>query len=315
MPNLSYSSVPSGIMEMLSAERARIEQANQAAAQARALQAARISQLSQQAVQPPQMQQPQVQIQTDPAMMEFGEYKYNAELAPRLQDYTNRYNRLNQILQADEKQATFVKNNLDLLNKQFSSSIEPFEKTEQYKLAAEAAKSAEVTKESSFIDLLGKTIKSVESSPQEYQANAAKTFLTSLVNSAKGTADAEQANEFIRRAPELETYFQYAQDVNKSVFDPKTIASYLDSNPGKKLVKLFSDPAKPAEYLEKVKNIHDDKASTWNENVYNRIVRPTSPETAEKFGVVPKSTFRDIEQQAQVQRPSGPPPGTVRRIR
>jgi hypothetical protein len=312
MPNLSYSNVPSGIMEMMSAERARIEQANQAAAQARALQSARIAQLSQQAVQPQQIQQPQVQIETDPAMMEFGEYKYNSELAPRLQDYTNRYNRLNQILQADEKQGTFVKNNLDLLNKQFQN-IEPFEKTEQYKLAAEAAKSAEVTKESSFIDLFGKTIKSVESSPQEYQANAAKTFLTSLVNSAKGTADAEQANEFIRRAPELETYAQYAQDMNSSLLNPKTISSYLSSNPGKKFVQFIS--SNPQAYLEKVKDIYDDKASTWNENVYNRIVKPTSPETAEKFGVVPKSTFRDIEQQAQVQRPSGPPQGAVRRIR
>ena len=236
-------------------------------------------------------------------------------MQPRLQDYTNRYNQLNFILQADPKQAAFVKNNLELLDKQFKN-IKPFEETEQYKLAAEAAKSAEVTKESAFIDLFGKTIKSVESSPKEYQANAAKTFLTSLVNSAKGTADAEQANEFIRRAPELETYAQYAQDVNKNLFDPKTIASYLESNPGKKLIKLFSDPAMPDQYLKKVKDIHDDKASTWNENVYNRIVRPTSPDTAMQFGVVPKQTFSQIEQEPEVQRPKVmlPPKGAVRRI-
>ena len=314
MADLSYLSVPSGIMDMLSRERARIEQSNLAAAQASARQAARIAQISQQAVQPQQMQ-PQAQI--DPAMMEFGQYKYNAELQPKLQDYTNRYNQLNSILQADQKQASFVKNNLDLLNEQFKGVIKPFEETQQYKLAAEAAKSAEITKESAFIDLFGKTIKSVESSPQEYQANAAKTFLTSLVNSAKGTADAEQANEFIRRAPELETYAQYAQDVNKNIFDPKTIASYLDSNPGKKFLKLFSDPAAPAMYLEKVKNIHDDKASTWNENVYNRIVRPTSPEIAMQFGVVPKQTFSQIEQEPEVQRPNVmlPPKGAVRRIK
>lgn len=313
MADLSYSSIPSGIMDMLSRERARVEQSNQAAAEASARQAARIAQISQQAVQPPQMQ-PQAQI--DPAMMEFGQYKYNAELQPKLQDYTNRYNQLNSILQADPKQASFVKNNLDLLEKQFKD-IKPFEETQQYKLAAEAAKSAEITKESSFIDLFGKTIKSVESSPQEYQANAAKTFLTSLVNSAKGTADAEQANEFIRRAPELDTYAQYAQDVNKSIFDPKTITSYLDSNPGKKFLKLFSDPAAPAMYLEKVKNIHDDKASTWNENVYNRIVKPTSPEIAIQFGVVPKQTFSELEQKPEVQRPNvmRPPAGAVRRIK
>lgn len=313
MADLSYSNVPSGIMDMLSRERARIEQSNLVAAQASARQAARIAQISQQAVQP---QQTQPQAQIDPAMMEFGQYKYNAELQPRLQDYTNRYNQLNFILQADPKQAAFVKNNLELLDKQFKN-IKPFEETEQYKLAAEAAKSAEVTKESAFIDLFGKTIKSVESSPKEYQANAAKTFLTSLVNSAKGTADAEQANEFIRRAPELETYAQYAQDVNKNLFDPKTIASYLESNPGKKLIKLFSDPAMPDQYLKKVKDIHDDKASTWNENVYNRIVRPTSPETAVQFGVVPKQTFSQIEQEPEVQRPKvmRPPAGAVRRIK
>jgi hypothetical protein len=69
------------------------------------------------------------------------------------------------------------------------------------------------------------------------------------------------------------------------------------------------------EYLEKVKNIYDDKASTWNENVYRRIVKPTSPETAEKFGVAPKQTFRQRKQKAEVQRPSGPPQGAVRRIR
>lgn len=311
MAELSYSSIPSGIMEMLSSERARIEQANQLAAQARSQQAARIAQVSQQAVQP---QQAQVQIQTNPAMLEFGEYKYNAELAPRLQDYTNRYNQLNFILQADQKQESFVKHNIDLLNKQFQN-IDPFEKTEQYKLAAEAAKSAEITKESSFIDLFGKTIKSVESTPQEYQANAAKTFLTSLVNSAKGTADAEQANEFIRRAPELETYAQYAQDMNSGLLNPRTITSYLNSNPGKKYIDLIS--ANPQGYLEKVKNIYDDKASTWNENVYRRIVKPTSPETAEKFGVMPKQTFGQTQQQAEVQRPSvmRPPAGAVRRIK
>ena len=142
MADLSYSNIPSGIMDMLSRERARVEQSNQAAAEASARQAARIAQISQQAVQP---QQAQPQSQIDPAMMEFGQYKYNAELQPKLQDYTNRYNQLNSILQADQKQASFVKNNLELLDKQFKD-IKPFEETQQYKLSAESPKSAEITK-------------------------------------------------------------------------------------------------------------------------------------------------------------------------
>lgn len=290
MPNQPIQ-IPKQMLDAIMAERTRIERDQQAAMQARAAQVQQLQQMMQGANAGTMPQD----VQFSPEQLRFGAYRYQAEIAPKQKEYYSKLAQLNNVLTIDPKMESWVSNNIKSLDKQYAGQVKPFEETPQFKSAEALVNDNDFRKRSVFVDILGNTIKSVESAPPEEQANLAKTFLTSLVNSAKGTGDAEQGNEFVRRSLELLNLPEYAQQTGANLLDTKTIASFLLTKEG----KSFSEKllANPQAYLKKAKTVHDDVAKAWNDQAYNRIVIPTSPEYAEKFGILPKQTFQEQQQQ------------------
>ncbi len=288
--------VSQSMLDAIMAERARIEGQQQAALQQRTAQMQQLQQMMQGAAG---AVAPQREEYT-PEQLQFGEYQYKAKMAPKVQEYFNKSSTLNNVLTMDPKMSEWVSNSLKSLEKQYAPNLKPFEESAEFKAAEAALNDADFKKRSTFVDLLNKTITSVERAPQKEQASLAKTFLTSLINSAKGTSDAEQGNEFVRRSLELLDLPEYAQQTGKSMLNPTTVAAFLSTKQGETFAKKFN--ANPEAYLKKAREIHDDSAETWNKFAYERIVKPTSPEYADKFGVVPKVTFRE-QQQAQAPAP------------
>lgn len=276
--------VPQSILDAIMAERARIEGQQQAALQQKTAQMQQLQQMMQGAAGAVAPQREEF----TPEQLQFGEYQYRAKIAPKEAEYRSRVAAINNVLTIDPKMSEWVSNNLKLLDKQYA--IKPFEESPEFKSAEAALNDSDFKKRSTFVDLLNKTITSVERAPKEEQASLAKTFLTSLINSAKGTSDAEQGNEFVRRSLELLDLPEYAQQTGKSMLNPTTVAAFLSTKQGKTFAEKFN--ANPEAYLKKAKEIHDDSAETWNKFAYERIVKPTSPEYADKFGLVPKATFR-----------------------
>lgn len=290
MPNQPIQ-IPKQMLDAIMAERTRIERDQQAAMQARAAQVQQLQQMMQGANAGTMPQE----VQFSPEQLRYGAYRYQSEVAPKQKEYYSKLAQLNNVLTIDPKMESWVSNNIKSLDKQYAGQIKPFEETPQFKSAEAIVNDSDFKKRSVFVDLLGKTIKSVESAPLEKQAGLAKTFLTSLVNSAKGTSDAEQGNEFVRRSLELLNLPEYAQQTGKNLLNPTTIASFLLTKEGQSFSEKLQ--SNPQAYLEKAKTIHDDDAESWNKQAYERVVLPTSPEYAEKFGILPKQTFREQQQQ------------------
>lgn len=196
----------------------------------------------------------------------------------------------------------------------------PFRESPLYKQAQAAANEKDTTSQRQTIDLLKNSVDSIEKigSPDDTRedinrkkAAQIKTFLTSLVNSAKGSSDAEQANEVLRRSTEIFSLPEMQALRNKGVLDATGIMSYLSSKEGngviEKLAKSFE--ADPDSYLQKVKVIHDDLASSWNKRMEERVVYPTNPQIAKEFGIVPRPLFGAAQeaQDIQVIRPQAQP--------
>ena len=173
----------------------------------------------------------------------------------------------------------------------------PFRQTELYQGAKEVAHSKDTTAQRNTIDLLNNTVKSVEKigspddSPEEIKQKKAaqiKTFLTSLVNSAKGSADAEQANEVLRRSPEIFTFPEMQALRNRGALDATGLMAFLSSREGASLKEKIANSlsADPDAYIQKVKVIHDDLAKSWNERMKDQVIRPTNPQTAKELGII-----------------------------
>jgi len=172
-----------------------------------------------------------------------------------------------------------------------------FRSTKLYEGAAARAQEKDLSAQRNIVDLIHNSIKSTESigSPEDSadeinrkKTNAIKTFLTSVVNSAKGSADAEQVSEFIRRSPELMNFAEFAWATNKSLLNPTNMLTYLSQREGKDAIEKFANSMKtdPDAYLEKVKRIHNDIASVYNQRINDQVVKQTSPKIAENdFGI------------------------------
>jgi hypothetical protein len=191
---------------------------------------------------------------------------------------------------------SFMKQKKDELDKEYGFSLLPFNQTEEYKNAVAFSKDDKFKSRANTIDLLTNSIESMTSVPPERRSALAMTFLTSLINSAKGTSDAEQQNEFARRGPELLNYYQFATANGKSIFNPATITAFLGSKPGIEFSKRFSD--NPEEYLDKAVIIRNDLAKTYNEQARNGVIVPTSPAISKSLDVYERKlmpTFKELE--------------------
>lgn len=283
--------------------------------QARALAAQQEALLIQEAAQRQQrlQQQPQ-QPKIDPERMQFGFDRYNAEqqaLQQRLS--ADRQAILQQADQAmmmgNSKAADYIiKTRLENLDKTAAKSLVPFTDTEQFKAVKEFVGSNDLKNRVNTLNMLYNSIKSVDDltyDDPKFAASLAKTFLTSLVNSAKGTSDAEQSSEFVRRAPELMTFRDWALAKGLSPMNPMAVSQFFDernvNNPAfKDLVGKFD--ANPAMYVAKTKKIHDDLAQSYVDTVVPRVIVPTSPEFAEqKLGITPPRFFKDEDARNQRQ--------------
>jgi hypothetical protein len=181
---------------------------------------------------------------------------------------------------------------------------------EWYKNAKAIAQEKDVSAQRNTIDLLKNTVNTISdiSAPKDMpekdqeewvrqqKASQIKTFLTSLVNSAKGSADAEQANEVLRRSPEIFTYPEMMALQNKGLLNPTGIMQFLATREGKGVIDKFANSllSDPDAYLEKVKRIHDDLATTYNTRIKEQVINPTSPEIAKKdFGITERQLLLD----------------------
>jgi hypothetical protein len=204
----------------------------------------------------------------------------------------------------------------DFLDTHYGPDMKPFIESDQYKNAQLVARENVTTTQANMLSNLGKTIKSIElieppkgTPEQKYeeekrrlQSGQIKTFLTQLVNSAKGSADAEQANEFLRRSPEVVNLPEYQALMGKGLMNAAGLMAFLQSREGSTLKAKMADAlsTNPQAYLQKAKLIHNDLADTYNDRMFNQVVAPTSPNIAERhFGIKPVTKF-DVGTQAQV---------------
>jgi hypothetical protein len=184
-----------------------------------------------------------------------------------------------------------------------------FRDTDLYKNARTIAQEKDTGSQGQMIDLLHNTVNTIsdltapkDMSPEEQdaylrreKASRIKTFLTQLVNSAKGSSDAEQSSEVLRRAFDVFTYPEIQALKNQGLMNPSGILSYLSSKDGKKTFEKIanSTTADPDAYLTKVREIHDDLAKTYNDRMKRQVFVPTSPDIAKKdFGIVEKPLFQ-----------------------
>ena len=184
-----------------------------------------------------------------------------------------------------------------------------FRDTDLYKNARTIAQEKDTGSQGQMIDLLHNTVNTIsdltapkDMSPEEQdaylrreKASRIKTFLTQLVNSAKGSSDAEQSSEVLRRAFDVFTYPEIQALKNQGLMNPSGILSYLSSKNGKSTFEKIanSTTADPDEYLIKVREIHDDLAKTYNDRMKRQVFVPTSPDIAKKdFGIVEKPLFQ-----------------------
>lgn len=183
----------------------------------------------------------------------------------------------------------------------------PWRESPLYKQAQTVANEKDTTSQRHTIDLLKNSVDTIEKigSPEDTQeeinrkkSSQIKTFLTSLVNSAKGSSDAEQANEVLRRSTEIFSLPEMQALRNKGVLDPTGIMAYLSSKEGNgvidKIAKSFESD--PDAYLQKVKVIHNDLAKSWNERMKERVIYPTNPNTAKELGIAERQLFPMQEQ-------------------
>jgi len=184
-----------------------------------------------------------------------------------------------------------------------------FRDSDLYKNARTIAQEKDTTSQGQMIDLLHNTVNTIsdltapkDMSPEDQdaylrqqKASRIKTFLTQLVNSAKGSSDAEQSSEVLRRAFDVFTYPEIQALKNQGLMNPSGILSYLSSKDGKNTFEKIgnSTTADPDAYLIKVREIHDDLAKTYNDRMNRQVFVPTSPEIAKKdFGIVEKPLFQ-----------------------
>lgn len=237
-------------------------------------------------------QAPQRQLAPERAMFGLDNYEFNQQ---RIADDLNL--RRNQALQAadaamragDRHSADYIiKTRLEPLDKMAEKSLKPFINTEDFNVVKEFVNSDDFKKKKDSLNMLYNSIKSVDEKARtdpQFATSLARTFLTTLVNSAKGTSDAEQDNEFSRRAPELQTFREWARSRNMSPMNPMAIREFLDqrnaNDPAYKAV-IDKFAANPQAYIAKTKIIHDDLAKSYSDTAMQRVVLPTNPEFAEK---------------------------------
>jgi hypothetical protein len=203
----------------------------------------------------------------------------------------------------------------DFLDTHYGPDMKPFTESDQYKNAQLIARENVTTTQANMLSNLNKTITSIEKieppkgTPEEKydeekrreQSSQIKTFLTQLINSAKGSADAEQANEFLRRSPEIVSLPEYQALMGKGLMNAAGVISFLQSREGKTLKEQMAQAlsSNPEAYLRKAKIIHNDLADTYNERMTNQVIVPTSPKIAEKnFGIKMMPKFEQAQQQA-----------------
>jgi hypothetical protein len=184
-----------------------------------------------------------------------------------------------------------------------------FRDSDLYKNARTIAQEKDTGSQGQMIDLLHNTVNTIsdlaapkDMSPEDQdaylrqqKASRIKTFLTQLVNSAKGSSDAEQSSEVLRRAFDVFTYPEIQALKNQGLMNPSGILSYLSSKNGKSTFEKIADSttADPDAYLIKVREIHDDLAKTYNDRMKRQVFVPTSPDIAKKdFGIVEKPLFQ-----------------------
>lgn len=278
------------MLDAILAERVRVEGQQQAALQQRAAQMQQLQQMMRGAAGAVAPQQEEY----TPEQLKFGEYQYKAKMAPKVQEYFNKSSALNNVLTMDPKMSEWVSNSLKSLEKQYAPNLKPFEESAEFKAAEAVLNDGDFKKRSTFVDLLKNTIDSVQNVPASERAGLAKMFLTSMINNATGAPNAEQAAEFMRKSFNLIGFPEYAEIVGKSMANPTTAIAFLNTKEGETLLKKFQ--SNPDAYISKTKIVHDDVANAWNKTAYERIVKPTSPEYADRFGLVPKVTFKEQEE-------------------
>lgn len=282
----------SAVVEFAMSERKRREA--EAAAQQEAM-------IVQQALQQKQLEQRQREFQqkqeqlpdVNPDQYQFGFDKYEAQqymlkkqLEAQRQAILDQADQL--MMSGNNKGADYlIETRLKPLDKQ-AAAIKPFTSTEDFNVVKEFVNSDDFKKKKDSVNMLYNSIKSVDETARtdpQFATSLARTFLTTLVNSAKGTSDAEQDNEFSRRAPELQAFREWTRSRNMSPMNPLAIREFLDqrnaNHPAYKAV-IDKFAANPQAYIAKTKIIHDDLAKAYSDTALQRVVLPTSPEFAEK---------------------------------
>jgi len=203
----------------------------------------------------------------------------------------------------------FLKDARNRISEKYKEDIVPFSQSEQYKNARTIAQEKDTGSQGQMIDLLYNTVNTIndltapkDMSPEDQdaylrreKASRIKTFLTQLVNSAKGSSDAEQSTEVLRRAFDIFTYPEIQALKNQGLLNPSGILSYLSSREGKNVFDKIANSmtANPDAYLTKVKEIHDDLAKTYNGRMIRQVFVPTSPKIAKQdFGIVERRLFQ-----------------------
>jgi hypothetical protein len=298
---------PQSVYESLNAIRGQIQQRQMVDQQQQAAAEYARQQMAGQAQMRPPMAQPVPQEQQPQS-----EYAGDAWIAQqkRVQDARQySYGKMAQAnLNADQYKQ--VKEALDAKYDPTGEYSKSFRDTELYKNAKIIAQEKDVSAQSNTIDLLKNTVNTISDftapanlTPEQQdayirqkKASQIKTFLTSLVNQAKGTADAEQASEVIRKSSEIFTYPEFMALQNKGLMNPTGIMQFLSTREGKGAIDKFANSmqADPDAYLEKVRVIHDDLANVYNDRVKRQVFLQTSPEIAKRdFGIVEKPLLLD----------------------
>ena len=262
--------------------------------------------------------QPQVAATADVASVEqkpvYGEEEYNVKRQKIDKGYEYGLRKM-AAMGVNEQD---YKTGKDFLEAHYGPKMKPFEESDQYKNAQLVARENVTTTQANMLSNLNKTISSVEKieppkgTPEEkydqekrrLQSSQIKTFLTQLVNSAKGSADAEQANEFLRRSPELVNLPEFQALMGKGLLNASGVLSFMSNQEGDTLKQKLASAlsSNPEAYLKKAKMIHDDLAGTYNDRMTNQVIVPTSPKIAEKhFGI---KLFPKFEQATQQQAPT-----------
>lgn len=202
-----------------------------------------------------------------------------------------------------------LKNRADLLEKKYGDKIKPFEETAFFKKAAENSSAAPFQALSKTVDLLTETINTLADTPENQRTGLAKSFLTGLVNSAKGNSDAEQVSEQLWKSPELFNLYSYANATGKSIYNPSTIAGFLASKEGIDFESKFK--TNPNAYIDKATAIRNAVAESYNKQARERVIFPTSPAIARDLGVVEKDIIPTLSERDALNRKEAQQAGGV----